>query len=440
VPAGSNQLTIVKEGKEVWSGQVDVPANQRVVVDIPKGVRKTVPWPRGEQLKSVARFKAGIASARVAVARPTAQLTASPAQVNCGDTAQLQWSSTESVANDISGVGKVDASGQRGVQPTADTTYKLTASGPGGIATASAPVGVKTAVQATLKALPGEVHYRRCGDRVSEKGSATLNWSTSNASSVSIDPLGTVDANGVRTLDLAPKTASGPVSETVTYVLKASNVCGGADTQTASVHLTGFVETAEDVRKLGDTLAQSVYYPTAQPRVRNPEGGLVASQEEVLTSLAAAFKHYLNCDPDARLVLAGHADKRGSKKYNQSLSERRADRAKQFLIGQGVPAANLEARGLGKEKNLTAKEVKQMVEQQSDLAAASRKKLLRKLPQVTLAENRRVDVGLSTAGGQPSGIYPFNSADSAVLLNIHGGAQEVPPAGKHAKKHMEKGR
>ena len=48
VPPGTYQVTILGGDKEVWSGSVNVPANQRVVVDIPKGVSKTVPWPRGE--------------------------------------------------------------------------------------------------------------------------------------------------------------------------------------------------------------------------------------------------------------------------------------------------------------------------------------------------------------------------------------------------------
>jgi hypothetical protein len=41
VPPGTHQLTVVREGKEIWSGPVEVLANERVIVDIPQGVRKT---------------------------------------------------------------------------------------------------------------------------------------------------------------------------------------------------------------------------------------------------------------------------------------------------------------------------------------------------------------------------------------------------------------
>ena len=93
VPPGTYQVSVLSEDKNVWSGSVDVPANQRVVVDIPKGVRKTIAWPRGEKLSAIPRFTVGTASATVAVAKPTAQLSVTAAQVNCGDASQINWTS-----------------------------------------------------------------------------------------------------------------------------------------------------------------------------------------------------------------------------------------------------------------------------------------------------------------------------------------------------------
>ena len=75
VPQGTYQVTTLRGDKETWSGSVDVPANQRVVIDVPKGVRKTVPW--SPQSVSMPRFKAGTASATVAVAKPMAGLSVS---------------------------------------------------------------------------------------------------------------------------------------------------------------------------------------------------------------------------------------------------------------------------------------------------------------------------------------------------------------------------
>ncbi len=418
VPPGTHQLTVLSGDKEVWTGPVTVEPNKRVVIDIPKGVRKTVAWPRGEQFKSLPRFKAGTASATVALVKPTAQFSAGKASINCGESTQLKWATTDAPAVEIAGVGKVAGSGEQSVQPVKDTTYNLTATGPGGTATASVPVSVNIAIQASLTVSPTEVKYRRVGDQVVEQGKADINWSTSNASAVTITPFGKVDATGSRSVDAIPqKTDIGPVDETVTYTLNATNGCGASENRTATLHITGSIEPKPEPPKpeVHVTLS-SVYFPTNLPTVRKPEGGLLDSQQSVLTALASDFKKYLENKPDAKLVLTGHADRRGSTRYNQALSERRADRVRQFLIDNGIPATNIEAKGVGKQENLSADQVKQLIAQQANLGDAERKKFLRRLSTVVLAENRRVDFTLSTTGEQSARQYPFDAADSAALL------------------------
>ena len=110
----------------------------------------------------------------------------------------------------------------------------------------------------------------------------------------------------------------------------------------------------------------------------------MASQEEILTTLAADFNKYREFKPDAHLILSGHTDVRGSVEYNQALSERRVASTKQFLVAQGVPDASIETRGLGKEQELTAAQVKEMLEQNPDLSATERQKALHELPVIIL--------------------------------------------------------
>jgi outer membrane protein OmpA-like peptidoglycan-associated protein len=174
---------------------------------------------------------------------------------------------------------------------------------------------------------------------------------------------------------------------------------------------------AEQVRLEARLALHSVFFPTAQPRAEHPEGGLVASQQGTLTTLATDFKSYLTFKPDAHLTLSGHADVRGSVEYNQALSERRVARTKQFLVEQGVAEASIETRGLGKDQELTDAQVKDLVEQNPDLSAAERDKILHDLSVIVLAQNRRVDVTLSTTGEQSVRLYPFNAADSLTLLD-----------------------
>jgi outer membrane protein OmpA-like peptidoglycan-associated protein len=160
----------------------------------------------------------------------------------------------------------------------------------------------------------------------------------------------------------------------------------------------------------------SIFFATAQPRESNPEGGLVESQQGTLTTLATDFKNYLSFKPDARLTLTGHADVRGSVEYNQALTQRRVDRAKQFLVQQGVPEGSIDTRAVGKEQELSADQVRALVEQNPDLSDAQRAQVLRQLNVIVLAQNRRVDITLSTTGQQSVQLYPFNAADAATLL------------------------
>jgi outer membrane protein OmpA-like peptidoglycan-associated protein len=173
-----------------------------------------------------------------------------------------------------------------------------------------------------------------------------------------------------------------------------------------------------EVKQLETRLAlHSIFFQTDEPRIEHPNGGLVSSQEGILTTLATDFKRYLELKPDAHLTLTGHADVRGSVEYNQALSERRVARTKLFLVEQGVPEARIETLGLGKEQDLTAAQVEDAINQNHELNDTERGKLLHELPVIVLAKNRRVDITLSTTGQQSVQWYPFNAADALILLD-----------------------
>jgi outer membrane protein OmpA-like peptidoglycan-associated protein len=174
---------------------------------------------------------------------------------------------------------------------------------------------------------------------------------------------------------------------------------------------------AEQVRLETRLALHSVFFPTDMPKIIKPNGGLVISQEETLTALASDFKKYLEFKPDAHLTLTGHADRRGSVEYNQALSVRRVARTKQYLVEQGVPEAKIETLGLGKDEDLTADQVKAMVERIPGISAEEREKVLNNLAVIVWAQNRRVDVTLSTTGQQSVQQFPFNAADSLTLLD-----------------------
>jgi outer membrane protein OmpA-like peptidoglycan-associated protein len=169
----------------------------------------------------------------------------------------------------------------------------------------------------------------------------------------------------------------------------------------------------------GRLALHSVYFQTAQPSPKDPNAGLLPSQQKILVSMATDFKKYLETKPEAHLTLEGHADIRGSDAYNQALSERRVARVKSFLIEQGIPASDIDTKAYGKQKNLTTQEVKDSVEKNPDLTTEERKRALARITVIRMASNRRVDITLTSLGQSETSAgwkFPFNAADALSLI------------------------
>jgi outer membrane protein OmpA-like peptidoglycan-associated protein len=434
VPPGTHQVTVMDGGATVWSGTVTVAANQTVNVHLKGGgTQTTTNWSQGAKLSNMWPFRASLTSTTVVVAPVTGQFSVNPAQVSCGGSTRLSWSSTGAVSDQISDVGDVPASGDREVQPKQTTTYKFTAAGPGGIHTSDATVTVSSAIQASLSVSPTEVRYHAIGEKVDQQGSATVTWSAAGADTVSLDPFGSVGTSGDRTLQATPsKTTPGPVDETVTYTLRATNACGGTETRTATLHIVGSIE---ESRHEPEFNADSIYFPYDLPSRAHPERGLLPGEQNRLNDLVTFFKQYLEFRPEAHLILEGHADRRGSIKYNKALSQRRADRIKSYLVDKGVPGANIETDAFGKLKNLTRKEVLELNDQNPNLTPQDRKRIARAIAVFTMANNRRVDIKVSTTGKESHRYFPYNSNDEKGLVGrrrrmMKRAAQEKAPETK----------
>jgi len=409
VPPGTHEVTVTRYGKELWSGSVTVAADQRVILDISNGKQVVKAWPRGSnQLgATVPRFHAGIASATVAVAPVSGTVTANPSKIDCNQNTQLAWVSNETIDADMSGLSPVPTTGEKTISPRQTTVYELTATGPGGVTKPSTTVEVNPVVQSSLNASPPEIRYRRIGDKVIEQGSTTLSWSSSNADATSLGTLGSVDASGTKSLTLSPtQTANGTIDEEFKYTLTATNVCGGSDTKTVAVHLKGSIESSPGV------MLRSVFFPTDYPTTKYPQIGLVRSQQEVLTNLAATFKQYLEYDPDAKLSLNAYADERGEEGYNQALSDLRAQRVKEFLVSQGIAADKISTSANGDNNPLDKATVIDLQSRNPDQPSETR---IRNFMATWLAYNRRVDIVLLPTNAESLRFYPNQDADSEIL-------------------------
>jgi len=66
----------------------------------------------------------------------------------------------------------------------------------------------------------------------------------------------------------------------------------------------------------------------------------------------------LRGEPNLRVEIAGHTDSTGTAEYNQRLSERRARAVRDYLIGKGIDAGRLEARGYGESRPTVSNETR----------------------------------------------------------------------------------
>jgi len=144
-----------------------------------------------------------------------------------GGSVTLTWttSNVSSVSID-QGVGSVVVNGSTSISITDSTTFNLTATGPGGTVYASASVTVNSVPPPpplpTISSFTATPSTFAAGG-----GTTTFNWTSSNATSASIDhSVGSVSVNGSTTAS---------VTTTTTYTLTVTNITGSTQ---ASVTVT----------------------------------------------------------------------------------------------------------------------------------------------------------------------------------------------------------
>jgi peptidoglycan-associated lipoprotein len=161
--------------------------------------------------------------------------------------------------------------------------------------------------------------------------SAQLSWNTQNASSITIDGVGTVAASGSKTI--SPSTST-------TYHLMAKGDGGSAE---ASARLT----VTPMVSKKDDVTEEELFRRTVKDIFFSYDNADIRKDEDALVQTDAQF---LAAHPSMRLVIEGHCDERGSEDYNMVLGQSRASRVREALIKQGISGDRIKLISLGKEK------------------------------------------------------------------------------------------
>ncbi len=119
------------------------------------------------------------------------------------------------------------------------------------------------------------------------------------------------------------------------------------------VHKEGFIPdgfnlNTKDLYKgvlLNDIVLEEVY-------IQKELGKFNYNKYEVQPESFPLFNHIVRTMkkfPDATLIISAHADARGTKEYNQKLSEKRAEAAVQYMLQNGISRNRITARGFGEE-------------------------------------------------------------------------------------------
>jgi peptidoglycan-associated lipoprotein len=192
--------------------------------------------------------------------------------------------------------------------------------------TAPPPPPPPKAVSATLSANPTSIEAGQ---------SATLTWSTENATDVALDG-NKVDPSGSQTVS---------PTQTTTYHLTAK---GAAGTQEATAQVSvapkatptptpAPTPTVTD-EQLFAQMVKDIYFDYDKADLRPDAQQAVAQAAQVIKQKGW------------KVQIEGNCDDRGSTEYNLSLGEHRADSAKQALQQAGVSPDSIKTISYGKEK------------------------------------------------------------------------------------------
>lgn len=172
--------------------------------------------------------------------------------------------------------------------------------------------------------------------------STTLQWNSTNASSVMIEPgLGTVATSGMQSVSPA---------SSVTYQATATGPGGTANAplritvnQPAAAPPPAAPPVSLSIDELFARDMQPILFDYDRADIRPSEIGKVQ-----------AAARFLQENAGVQVTVSGHADERGSQEYNIGLGDRRANAVRQALIERGITATRVNTVSFGEERPLCA--------------------------------------------------------------------------------------
>ncbi len=174
-----------------------------------------------------------------------------------------------------------------------------------------------------------------------ERGkSATLKWSSSNATSASLDQgIGTVPTAGSR--EVFP-------TRTTAYRVTVKGEGGEASASATVTVRTPPPPPPPPPVEIGfpgriTESVKDVYFDYDKSDIR-------ADAASTLRANSTALKGVFSDFPNGKVLVEGHCDDRGTNEYNLALGDRRAAAAKDYLVNLGVASSKLSTVSYGEER------------------------------------------------------------------------------------------
>ena len=172
-------------------------------------------------------------------------------------------------------------------------------------------------------------------DTIQKGQSATLSWQTSNATDISIDGVGAVQASGSQQVSPADST---------TYHLTAK---GSGGTQDATTRLTVTQAPPPPPPTTSSVTEEDLFGQNVKDVYFDYDKSDVRADQQTAIQADAQF---LNQHPNINFTVEGHCDERGSTEYNLALGDKRASAVKNALVSAGIAASRVKTISYGKEK------------------------------------------------------------------------------------------
>jgi hypothetical protein len=281
---------------------------------------------------------------------PTCELRVNKGMIEPGESVTLAlstWGYVKSAVLD--GTEVMTTGGIKKVTPTSTTTYTAKVSATGGSNTCDVTVQV-------IPPPPPMCELKVDKGKIDAGESVTLSLTTSGkVTSAVLDGTEVAQTGGTKKVE--------PASATI-FTAKVAGP-GGSNTCSVPVSLRLFLyvhfpfdrpRSGEDAKWFKNI--DSINPEDAKDPANRGQSKATFLNTELKDNPAELKKavDFVKKNANARITVTGHTDTKGTEEYNQSLSERRANAVKEYLIDQqAIDRKQITAKGLG-EKNPIAKE------------------------------------------------------------------------------------